>query len=103
MIEKFLNKLGLYTKEQYLEVKAKKEKVESDYENVIAALKVCEDEKRVILAENNNLKTAYENRKKQIDLLLSDFEKLEDEKEEFKKEIEKLRLKIARSVKRRKK
>jgi len=101
MIEKFLNRLGFYTKEQYLEVKAKKEKVESDYENVIAALKVCEDEKRIILAENNNLKTAYENRKKQIDLLLSDFEKLENEKEKFKKGVERLRLKIARGVKRR--
>ena len=38
MIEKILNRLGVYTREQYLEVKAKKEKVESDYENIIAAL-----------------------------------------------------------------
>ena len=131
MIERILNKLGVYTKEQYVrlenllhscnnirhqaiksllaseEAKAnvieENKKLKSDYENVVAALKVCEDEKKNILAEKEDLKTAYENRKKQANLLLKDFEILSGENEELRKEVERLRLKVVRSVKRKKK
>jgi len=131
MIERVLNRLGLYTKGQYVrlenllhscndirhqaitsllaseEAKAnvikENKKLKSDYENVVAALKVCEDEKRAILAENEDLRRALKNRKKQADLLLNDFEILSEENEELRKEVEKLRLKVAKSVKRRRK
>jgi len=128
MIKRILNKLGLYTKEQYFELvemlitsdncikhysnalqaseEAKanavkeNEKLKSDYKNVVAALKVCEDEKRAILAENEDLRRAFENRKKQVDLLLKDFERVSEENKKLKKEVEKLRLKVVKSVKR---
>jgi len=118
MIEKILNKLGLYTERQYdelnneygvlelkifkLEKQNKKliealkaseeakanavkenEKLKSDYKNVVAALKVCEDEKSELLAENDDLRRALENRKKQVDLLLNDFERASKENEEL--------------------
>jgi len=108
MLVKLLNKLGLYTEKQAYNITLKtikelkadfieeNKKLKEDYKNVIAALKVCEDEKRELLFENEDLRRALENRKKQIDMLLKDFERVNDENE-------KLRLKIAKSVKRRKK
>ena len=114
MLVKLLNKLGLYTEKQAYNITLKtikelkadfieeNKKLKEDYKNVIAALKVCEDEKRELLFENEDLRRALENRKKQIDMLLKDFERVNDENEKLRLKIAK-RVKIAKSVKRRKK
>ena len=113
MFVRLLNKIGLYTAKQIKEIEfyteeveirlekymsfcdslgEENEKLKQDYENLIAALRVCEDKKRELLLENEDLRRALENRKKQIDMFLKDFERVSDENE-------KLRLKIAKSVK----
>ena len=70
---KLLNKLGFYTKEQYLEMKFYCIAFESKVKKLASELVACENAKAEAIEENRKLK----------------------------KELEELKLKLARSVKRR--
>ena len=74
MIERILNKLGLYTKEQYFELVEMLVTSDNCIKHYSNALQASEEAKADAVKENGELK----------------------------KEVEKLRLKVARSVKRRK-
>ena len=92
MIEKVLNKLGLYTKRQYLEIKAQKENYEKDIELWKKAANVYRSETNHLSEENIELK-------EEILRLINALKTSEEvkisvikENEELKKEIESLRL-----------
>ncbi len=90
MIERILNKLGLYTKKQW-NMSLKK----------IGELRGEIFELKKLEKENKKLRDAVEDREFGISILSEDLEKLKKENGELRKEVEKLRLKVARSVKRR--
>ena len=72
MIERILNKLGFFTRKQYVKL----------------AIAFVTNAKYVEVLEDENKK------------LKNDFKRVSKENEEFKSEIEKLRLKVVKSVKR---
>ena len=74
MLVKVLNKLGLYTRKQYLDLKFYNEALETRFELLLTAYKASEDAEAKAIKENEKLK----------------------------KEIKRLKLKVARNVKRRK-
>ena len=71
-MQKLLNRLGLYTKRQFLEMKFYCDALEARFEHLASALSTSEEAKAEAIEENRELK----------------------------KELEALRLKLARSVKR---
>jgi len=93
MLVKLLNKLGLYTEKQAYNITLEaikklrvdfvreNKRLKQDYENMIASLKVCEENKKELLDEN---------------------EKLKKENKDLIEELNKLKLKYARRIKGRK-
>jgi len=87
MLEKVLNKLGLYTAKQIREIEFYTEEVETRLEKYMS---FCDS----LGEENEKLKQDYEN-------LIVALKVCKDEKANALKEVEKLKLEIAKRVKRR--
>ena len=116
MIERVLNRLGLYTKGQYVRLENLLHSCNDIRHQAITSLLASEEAKANVIKENKKLKSDYENvvaelkdfremlknRNHIIDCMSKDLKKLKKENEELKKEVERLRLKVARSVKRKK-
>ena len=88
MIERILNKLGLYTEKQCM--------------NFLQKIGNLREENIELEKENEKLREEVKDKELGIGILCESLEKLGDENKELRKEVEKLRLKVARSVKRRK-